>query len=84
MNITEEAIAAAARAIEFHHDWTYEGDGICCLGCGIWLEGLVPGNYALRRSAVRRHQAKLALEAAEPHLRRKWAAEVREKVNPDD
>ena len=25
-----------------------------------------------------------ALAAAEPHLRRKWAAEVREKVNPDD
>ena len=25
-----------------------------------------------------------ALAAAEPHLRRKWAAEVREKVNPPD
>ena len=25
-----------------------------------------------------------ALAAAEPHLRKKWAAEVREKVNPPD
>ena len=25
-----------------------------------------------------------AFEAAEPHLRKKWAAEVREKVNPPD
>ena len=25
-----------------------------------------------------------ALAAAEPHLRRKWAAEVREKINPPD
>ena len=25
-----------------------------------------------------------ALAAAEPHLRRKWAAEMREKVNPPD
>ena len=25
-----------------------------------------------------------AIAAAEPHLRRKWAAEVREKVNPPD
>ena len=26
----------------------------------------------------------LAIRAAEPHLRRKWAEEIREKVNPPD
>ena len=29
-------------------------------------------------------KAESILAAAEPHLRRKWAAEVREKVNPPD
>ena len=29
-------------------------------------------------------EVKAILAAAEPHLRRKWAAEVREKVNPPD
>lgn len=29
-------------------------------------------------------EAKSILAAAEPHLRRKWAAEMREKVNPPD
>ena len=28
--------------------------------------------------------AERAIAAAEPHLRKKWAAEVREKVNPPD
>ena len=28
-----------ADAIEFHHDWTYEGDGICCTDCGARWEG---------------------------------------------
>lgn len=80
MTITQEAIEAAARAIEFHHDWAYEGDGICCLGCGIWLEGLVPGNYALRRSAVRRHQAQLALNAALPYIEKEIRAQVEQEL----
>ena len=29
-------------------------------------------------------EVKAILAAAEPHLRKKWAAEVREKVNPPD
>ena len=29
-------------------------------------------------------EAEIAVEAAEPHLRRKWAEEIREKVNPPD
>ena len=29
-------------------------------------------------------EVEVILTAAEPHLRRKWAAEVREKVNPPD
>ena len=76
MTIPNEAVEAAARAIEFHHDWSYEGDGICCMGCGIRLEGLVPCNYDLRRSAVRRHQAQSALEAALPHIEKEIRAQV--------
>ena len=76
MTIPNEAVEAAARAIEFHHDWTYEGDGICCMGCGIRLEGLVPCNYDLRRSAVRRHQAQLALNAALPAIEKEIRAQV--------
>ena len=76
MTIPNEAVEAASRAIEFHHDWTYEGDGICCMGCGIRLEGLVPCNYDLRRSAVRRHQAQSALEAALPHIEKEIRAQV--------
>ena len=76
MNIPQEAVEAAARAIEFHHYWGYEGDGICCMGCGIRLEGLVPCNYDLRRSAVRRHQAQLALTAALPHIEKEIRAQV--------
>ena len=29
-------------------------------------------------------EAEIAVEAAEPHLRKKWAEEIREKVNPPD
>ena len=35
-------------------------------------------------TAMFRDHADSAIAAAEPHLRRKWAAEVREKVNPPD
>ena len=35
-------------------------------------------------TAMFRDHADSALAAAEPHLRKKWAAEVREKVNPPD
>ena len=35
-------------------------------------------------TAMFRDHADSARAAAEPHLRRKWAAEVREKVNPPD
>ena len=84
MNITEEAIKAAAEAIDFNHDWTYEGGVIYCMYCGLRVEGFVPRKYASHHSAVQRHRAQVALEAAEPHLRKKWAAEVREKVNPPD
>ena len=41
------------------------------------------GDYkALKDAAIR--ESTNALAAAEPHLRRKWAEEVREKVNPPD
>ena len=76
MNITEEAIKAAAEAIDFNHDWTYEGGVIYCMDCGLRVEGFVPRKYASQHSAVQRHQAQLALEAAEPYLRRKWAEEL--------
>ena len=53
---------------------------MCCEAVGIdtdataaeWREA-----YEAKRAQVRR-------EAAEPHLRKKWAEEVREKVNPPD
>ena len=35
-------------------------------------------------TAMFRDHADSAIAAAEPYLRRKWAAEVREKVNPPD
>ena len=35
-------------------------------------------------TAMFRDHADSALAAAEPHLRKKWAEEVREKVNPPD
>ena len=35
-------------------------------------------------TAMFRDHADSALAAAEPHLRRKWAEEIREKVNPPD
>ena len=30
------------------------------------------------------NEAEIAVEAAEPHLRKKWAEEIREGVNPPD
>ena len=35
-------------------------------------------------TAMFRDHADSALAAAEPHLRKKWAEEIREKVNPPD
>ena len=51
------------------------------------LRGLTP---EIADEAVEKRRAEILAEAeeyitaAEPHLRRKWAAEVREKVNPPD
>ena len=76
MTIPNEAVEAAAKAIEFHHDWAYEGEGICCMDCGSRLEGFVPGKYPLHHSAVIRHQAQLALEAALPAIEKEIRAQV--------
>ena len=76
MTIPNEAVEAAANAIEFHHDWAYEGEGICCMDCGSRLEGFVPGKYPLHHSAVIRHQAQLALEAALPAIEKEIRAQV--------
>ena len=76
MTIPNEAVEAAAKAIEFHHDWAYEGEGICCMDCGSRLEGFVPGKYPLHNSAVIRHQAQLALEAALPAIEKEIRAQV--------
>ena len=80
MNITEEAIKAAAEAIDFNHDWTYEGGVIYCMDCGLRVEGFVPRKYASHHSAVQRHRAQVALEAAEPYLRRRWVDEINAKM----
>ena len=41
------------------------------------------GDYkGLKEAAIR--ESTNAIAAAEPHLRRKWAEEIREKVNPPD
>ena len=76
MTIPNEAVEEAAKAIEFHHDWAYEGEGICCMDCGSRLEGFVPGKYPLHHSAVIRHQAQLALEAALPAIEKEIRAQV--------
>ena len=76
MTIPNEAVEAAASAIEFNHDWTYEGDGICCTDCGARWEGYVPRKYSSHHSEVLRHQAQLALEAALPAIEKEIRAQV--------
>ena len=78
MNIPQEAVEAAAFALD-GHSWMTDNEVSLC-ACG---EVLKPSlEYA--GDAYRSHLAELALAAAEPHLRRKWAEEIREGVNPPD
>ena len=78
MNIPQEAVEAAARAIEFHRDCTNIGEGeeVCCMYCGAQMEGFVPGNYISCLTAFRRHQAQSALNAALPAIEKEIRAQV--------
>ena len=81
----QAAIEAARTAWDAHFfgPTRNEFDEITCAECGYafgWdgLENGPRGDRALN------HAFDQALAAAEPHLRAKWAEEIREKVNPPD
>ena len=81
----QAAIEAARTAWDAHFfgPTRNEFDEITCAECGYafgWdgLENGPRGDRALN------HAFDQALVAAEPHLRKKWAEEIREGVNPPD
>ena len=78
MNIPEEAIEAAARVMkprQFEPNYT---------PLGMWSDLEQMHEIAELDRDMTRDRVRDILTAAEPHLRKKWAAEVREKVNPPD
>ena len=53
---------------------------MCCEAVGIDTDATA----AEWREAYEAERAQVRREAAEPHLRKKWAEEIREGVNPPD
>jgi len=71
-NYQQEAVKAASQALDDHGWWMTTDDWESLCSCG---EVLKPSlEYA--GDAYRSHLATVALTAAEPYMRRKWAEEV--------
>jgi hypothetical protein len=71
-NYQQEAVEAAAQALDDHGWWMTTDDWESLCSCG---EVLKPSlEYA--GDAYRSHLATVALTAAEPYLRKKWADEL--------
>ena len=78
MTIPQEAVEAAARVMkprQFEPNYT---------PLGMWSDLEQMHEIAELDRDMTRDRVRDILAAAEPHLRKKWAAEVRETVNPPD